>query len=290
MKRVWLIAVALLSITVLGVSAAVAESSWTDAAGDATGNAPDITGVQVSNDSGGQIWFRVAVANLTPESTLLVMLDTDKNAVTGDKGDEYMLTWDSSSDSNYSGWSIERWDGAKWSHPDHPTMRGMKTAAGVEYSINRSDLGNTSGFALKLATVRWTGDAIAGVDTAPDGLATWTYDLTTAPAPAPAPVPVVRPVFATPKTVPAQPVAGKKLVFTLAVKRSDTGAPLTEGTMVCDPSVAGKVIKHAESFAGGTARLTFVVPKTAKGKALKVKVKIVSGTQSATKVATYTVR
>ena len=86
------------------------------------------------------------------------------------------------------------------------------------------------------------------------------------------------------------PLAGKRFTFTLAVKRSDTGAPLTAGRMVCDPSVAGKLIRHAESFKAGKARLTFLVPKTAKGKQLKIKIKIVSGGQSATKVFTYKVR
>ena len=61
------------------------------------------------------------------------------------------------------------------------------------------------------------------------------------------------------------------------------------GTVTAAPSVAGRVLKHAESFTAGT-KPAFVVPKTAKGKLLKVKVKIVNGTQSATKVVTYKVR
>jgi hypothetical protein len=56
--------------------------------------------------------------------------------------------------------------------------------------------------------------------------------------------------------------------------------------MTCDPSVAGVVLKHTESFTNGKARLSFVVPRTAKGKPLKVKVKITTGVTSATKVAT----
>ena len=43
-------------------------------------------------------------------------------------------------------------------------------------------------------------------------------------------------------------MAGKKVVFTLAVTRSDTGAPLTTGKMICDPSYTGIVLKHAESL------------------------------------------
>ena len=60
--------------------------------------------------------------------------------------------------------------------------------------------------------------------------------------------------------------------------------------MVCDPTVAGRLIKHTESFKAGKARLTFLVPKTAKGKQLKIKVKIVSGNQSTTKVFTFKIR
>lgn len=59
--------------------------------------------------------------------------------------------------------------------------------------------------------------------------------------------------------------------------------------MICDPSVAGKVIKHVEQFKNGVATLTFVVPKTSKGKMLKVKVEIANGTQSATKITTVPV-
>ncbi len=38
------------------------------------------------------------------------------------------------------------------------------------------------------------------------------------------------------------------------------------------------------------AWLSLLVPKTAKGKPLKIKIKIVSGSQSATRTVTYTVR
>lgn len=97
-------------------------------------------------------------------------------------------------------------------------------------------------------------------------------------------------VIGKPVTVPVQPLAGMRLNVSFKVTRSDTGAPVTRGTMICDPSVAGQAIRHAESFKGGTARLSFVVPATAAGKLLKVKVTIKAGTQSATKVATFRVQ
>ena len=97
----------------------------------------------------------------------------------------------------------------------------------------------------------------------------------------------VKPVIGQPVTVPAQPVAGKRFTVSFKVTRSDTGASLTTGKMICDPSVVGKVIRHAESFNNGVARLAFVVPADAAGKLLKVHVTIKAGSQAATKVATF---
>ena len=81
---------------------------------------------------------------------------------------------------------------------------------------------------------------------------------------------VVRPVLGKPAAAPTKPVAGRRFTFTLPVTRSDTGAPLRTGKMDCEPSVAGKLLTHTDSFTAGKARLSFVVPKTAKGKLLKV--------------------
>lgn len=117
--------------------------------------------------------------------------------------------------------------------------------------------------------------------------AAMTFAATTASGTAPT---LGKPVIGKPVTVPAQPLAGKRFTVFFKVTRRDTGAPLTRGTMICDPSVAGQVIRHAESFKGGTARLSLVVPANAAGKVLKVKVTIQAGGKSATKVATYHVQ
>lgn len=101
---------------------------------------------------------------------------------------------------------------------------------------------------------------------------------------------VVKPLIAKPRVAPTQPAAGKRMVVTFAVTRSDNGRPLTSGKMICDPSIRGKVISHAESFSGGKARLTFIVPRTAEHRLLKVKLTITIADQSATRIATYFVR
>jgi hypothetical protein len=60
--------------------------------------------------------------------------------------------------------------------------------------------------------------------------------------------------------------------------------------MICDPSVAGLVIGHVESFRGGTARLSLVVPADAARKSLRVKLTITAGGKSVTKVANFRVQ
>ena len=99
-----------------------------------------------------------------------------------------------------------------------------------------------------------------------------------------------KPVIGKPVTVPARPVAGKRFTVSFKVTQGVAGAPVLRGKMICDPSVAGTVIAHAESFKGGTARLSFVVPASAAGKTLKVKVTIKAATGSATKVSTFVVQ
>jgi hypothetical protein len=81
----------------------------------------------------------------------------------------------------------------------------------------------------------------------------------------------VKPVIGKPVITPARAEAGKKLTVVFKVTRSDTGKALTVGRMICDPSVGGKVIPHTESFRGGFARLSLVVPAAAQGKLLTVK-------------------
>jgi hypothetical protein len=50
------------------------------------------------------------------------------------------------------------------------------------------------------------------------------------------------------------------------------------------------VLPHTEQFKRGVAALSFVLPKSARGKQLKVNVKIAVGNQSVLKVFTYKVR
>ena len=106
------------------------------------------------------------------------------------------------------------------------------------------------------------------------------------PLPAPA---VVKPVLGRIRLAPARPVAGKRATATVLVRRSDTRKPLLSGRMSADLSVSGRVIRHAGSFRGGVARLGFTVPKSAKGKQLRVTVTVRLGSRSATRAGSFRV-
>ena len=98
---------------------------------------------------------------------------------------------------------------------------------------------------------------------------------------------VAKPVFGKPVAKPAKALAGTRFTLTLPVRGSNTGAPLKTGRIVCYPSVAGVVLEAPGTFTNGTARLSFVVPKAAKGRLLEIRVRITNGGRSAMKVVTY---
>ena len=101
----------------------------------------------------------------------------------------------------------------------------------------------------------------------------------------------VKPVIGKPVAVPPQPLAGKPFAVSFKVTRSDTRAPLMQGKMTLDPAIAGKAIRHAESFRGGTARVSLIVPVDASGKLLKVRLTIKAPEGSSTTgAATFLVR
>lgn len=106
------------------------------------------------------------------------------------------------------------------------------------------------------------------------------------PAPPVAPKPAVRPVISSATLIPARPVAGSRLTVSFRVRRSDTGAPLRDGRMICDPSLDGRVITHSESFAAGIAKLSFLVPGRAKGRRIRITLTIRTGDRAATRTQT----
>ena len=270
--------------------------TFTDGTGDMSGPAPDVTTVVVGDDpTTGTITVTVTAVGYgsmpaTSYPLIKVYVDSDKNPATGaanQSGAEYALAC--ARDPGGSGWWISRWEGGKYvDAAQTPTMSFTRGGDTMTWTVNKSDIGVSTGMSFWLWTSTWdSNDTQTGEDVAPDD-GSWTYDLSTpAPAPLTPPAQVLNAVIGSPTVTPVKPVAGKRFTVVFPVTRSDNGAVLTKGTMICDPSVAGKVLPHSEQFKAGKARLSFAVPRSAKGKVLKVKVTIKLGTQSTTRIASF---
>lgn len=262
-----------------GKTAAAAPSvlTFTDGTGDASG-APDITNVTVSGDANtGALTFAVTVTGYLPTSPGLVrgvavLLNTDRNDSTGSpSGDEYGLgAWN---DATGDWYSVEHWDGAGWQMVPESTTLGCSGTSTITWTANKADLGGATDFSVHSeAIILDASGNLTARDSAPN-MGSWDYGIA---GPTESMTTFLVPTIGKPTVAPAKTVAGKRLTVSFRVTRTDRGdpTPLTAGTMICDPSVGKKVIPHAESFKNGVARLSFVVPKAAKGKLLKVRVTI----------------
>lgn len=100
------------------------------------------------------------------------------------------------------------------------------------------------------------------------------------------------PFVGSPSSVPRTATHGKRFTVTFVVERGDNGLPLTSGKTTFAVTIAGKPLTHTHSFKGGKARTSLVVPRTAKGKALKVKLTVVAGGGAApsTRSVAYKIR
>ena len=238
---------------------------------------PDITAVGVSNSDVGLITFNVTTGPV-PESIVAAWLDTDLNPMTGRNGVErvVMLALEP------SGVVL-----TAIGDPNGNLDVGMLFAASyangvVTFSIPKETLGVTDAFSFWLSTSNMADDS-AWADEAPD-VGFWTYVLTK-----PAPPVAVKPVIGKPVAMGA-PVAGRKFVVRLPITRSDDGTPMTTAAVSCTTTVAGKTVPHTHTFKSGTVRAVVALPKAAKGKQLKVTVRVVAQNQAATKVVTFKIR
>jgi hypothetical protein len=289
-------------------------TTFTDPTGDAQG-APDVKSITINGDPAtGAMTVAVTVTGILPASedgltrNVSVFLDTDKNESTGSpSGCEYAL--EAGSDPDEVWWDVFRWDGSKWqSIPQSQTMTFSRSGDVLTWTLNKTDLDGATRFEVYITTARRDASGnILGTDSAPDGRVDhWFYDLTasdTAP-PTPAPTIVLTLQIQAPSTTPLKAVAGKAFTVRFPVRfvSGTSGDPIRvtfapkSGDMVCAPTVKGKLIAHKESFKSGVARLSFVIPRTASGKLLKVKVAITAddptsaGSKSATRIATFRVK
>jgi hypothetical protein len=256
--------------------------TFPEPAGDAAGGL-DITSITVDGTPAtGSMTVTLTVPEFTPPvgdgklRMLAVWLDTDKNGSTGSaSGSEYSLLFVDDPADSEPWWDVDRWDGSGWkSLPDTASLDFGSRGDDFQWTLGRSDIGGATSFAF-YAEARVV-DAAGAVtrDEAPDESMKFSYEITG---------PRVMAIISAPTLgapAPTRAVAGKRMTVSIPVSWTFGGktVALQGAKMICDPSVNGKVVTHLESFDGKVARLTFVVPKAAKGKHLKVRVTIQGGT------------
>jgi hypothetical protein len=246
-----------------GAAAEGNSTTFTDSTGE-NANAPDITTIVVSNNDAGLITFKVNISNrpaLTPDMTVWIFLDTDRNASTGDtNGAEYLLELDPGA------LTLFHWNGSDYvAASSQSSVTFGYDATGATMRASAADLGNVKAFDFYALAI--SGIAIdasgnpdfsnANGDSAPDaGHGDFTYNVLT----------TLTLSVAAFTTSPSPAKAGKTFVASLAVNESDTNGPVDAGTVACSATVAGKrLAAKLHRVANGVATCSWSLPKTAKG-------------------------
>ncbi len=219
--------------------------------------APDLTSVRVTDAKDGWISFAFSTPNyatVPPESVLLVAIDRDNRDSTGDGGAEALITTVAGEI------QLERWDqrAEEWIADPLPTRARVRNAGNViTVDIHRSELENASrfGFAVTAVDLDAVGDAVVGIDFAPDDGSFWRYTLANKAA--------LTLRASAPSGAPKAPRAGKPFTISLPVRRSDTNRGITNGTVTCTVTADGKRVRAAGSVGAGRARCSLDVPKGA---------------------------
>jgi hypothetical protein len=255
----------------LGGSSHAAANSQTF--NDSTGedaSAPDITSVVVSNDDAGLITFQVNISNrpaLTQDMFILVFLDTDQNASTGDPdslGADYAIDLEPGSV------GLFQWNGTTFVQAASQTSLTFAYAStGATIHVSAADLGRTKGInfgteAVSGVTVDAAGDPNFDnlhVDLAPDpGHGFFSYQVLTK---------LVLSVSAF-TTSPKPPKAGRTFSVSLAATENDTKGPVRGGTVICPATIAGKrVVAVRHVVTNGIATCVWRIPATAKGRLMR---------------------
>jgi hypothetical protein len=268
MKKVLL----LVSTAALALGAAQlahADANFSDASGDSK-TAPDITAVTASHDDAGNLTFtvRTSHAALGSDSLLDIAFDTDQNPDTGSNGVEYFFFVGA------SGWEFVRWDGSKFVPAGASSANGGYANGVATFKVSKADLGGAAKFTFWADTFQLDANGnIIAEDTAPEGTNAYVYAIT-------------KPLSLKAggvTAVPARAAAGKPFTVRTRVTRGDSGGPLTSGKVACTVRVGTAPLRATGKVTGGVASCAMKLPKTAKGKTVRVTLKVTLQGVSTTK-------
>jgi hypothetical protein len=249
--------------------------TFTDSTGE-DASAPDITTVAVSNDDAGLITFKINISNrpaLTSDMTILLFLDSDQQATTGDPqalGADYAIELDPGSV------ALFQWNGSDYAAAaSQASVTYSYDATGATIRASAVDLNKTKG--INFAVIAVSGVVIdangnadftnAHRDYAPDlGHGFFSYPVLTK----------LTLKVAAFTTAPKPAKAGKPFIVGLAATESDTNGPVTAGTVTCAATIATKrIAASGHAVTSGVATCTWKLPKTAKGKTIRGSITLV---------------
>jgi hypothetical protein len=231
--------------------------------------APDITNVVVSNDDAGLITFQVNISNrptMTQDMFLLIFIDSDQNAATGDQqayGADYLIELDPGNV------GLLQWNGSDYVSASSQTSLTYAYSNGATIHISATDLGKTK--AINFGVIAFSGYMIDANgnpdlsqvkrDAAPDfGHGLFSYQVLTK---------LVLTVTAF-TTAPKPARAGRPFTVSLAANENDTNGPVAAGRVSCAASIAGKrLIARTHTLTNGVAVCVWRVPATAKGRTIR---------------------
>jgi hypothetical protein len=240
-------------------------------------NAPDITNVVVSNNDAARITITINGLPRLVEGMLVgIDIDTDNNPATGSQ-DPLSLGADYAIELVPGSANLFRWDGTSFTRRSNDPPQSTLVFSGTELavSINAAELGNTTRFNFGVVVV--TGiitDAQgnpdftnAQFDAAPDlGHGFWNYTVRVAP---------LRLLARSFSLNPRRPQAGRSLTARLVAARSDTGAVVSGGRVVCTATVGGRRIAGSGRFVGREARCVWRIPGSARGARIRGSIAVV---------------
>jgi hypothetical protein len=239
--------------------------TYTDSTGEDP-SAPDITTMVVSNDDAGMVTFKINISNrpaLTADMLVLMFLDTDQKATTGDTstfGADYAIELDPGQV------NLAKWNGSDYvAAPSQSSVTYTYDATGATIHASAAELGHTKAFnfvaiAFSGITTDANGDpdfSNAHLDGAPDsGHGVFAYKVLTK-------LTLSVKAFT---TGPKPAKAGKKFVASLAANESDTSGPVQAGTVTCSATVGTRHLSAtAHRVANGIATCSWLLPHNAKG-------------------------
>ena len=253
-------------VALFGAHVARADADFTDPASDANG-APDVTDVSVFNDAFNRVIFAARIAGgkaMEADGEITFVVDADKNAETGAGGWDYWIVLDGATK-----WNLFSWDGTQWIEAPATTVKTSFVDDIVLFGIDRSELGNTASFDFFVEANKLAGDEVVATDTAPDGDGVWSY----------ATVTKTFGLSASPVIVVTKGGArvGKPFVAGYVVGRTDSPELMLAPKSTCVATVGTKRIAARVVQERDVAVCRLTMPKTAKGKLLKLTLTTTSG-------------